>query len=62
MEEYTLMNWFTDKYETGGRRRMRLRNVQILVVESFVLKKKREYETPEEDGAPVRVYWRNDAS
>jgi hypothetical protein len=30
--------------------------VQILVVESFVLKKKREYETPEEDGAPVRVY------
>jgi hypothetical protein len=50
-----------ERYETGGRRRMRLREVWILVVESFVLKK-RECEREEEEEAPVRWYSRKDAS
>jgi hypothetical protein len=43
------------RYETEGRRRVRSREVRILVVESFVLKKKREYEREEEEEATVRI-------
>jgi hypothetical protein len=32
------------RYETGGRRRVRLRDVWILVIKSFMLWKKRECE------------------
>jgi hypothetical protein len=42
------MNRFTDRYKMGGVR------MRILVVESFVLKKKRECEIEEEEGAHVR--------
>jgi hypothetical protein len=54
MEEYTLVNRFTERYRTRGCQRVRSREVQILVVESFVLKKNRECEREEEEGAPMR--------
>jgi hypothetical protein len=44
MKEYTLVNQFTERYETKGRRRVRSREGQNFVVENFVLKKKRECE------------------
>jgi hypothetical protein len=49
MEEYTLINQFTDRYRTwgGGRQKVRSREVKILKVESLVLKKKKEYERDE---------------
>jgi hypothetical protein len=42
-----LVNRFTEKYKTGGRQKLRSREVQILKVESLVLKKKRECERDE---------------
>jgi hypothetical protein len=45
MDEYTLVNPFMKRYETGGHRMVR-----ILMVESFVLKKKRECDREEEEG------------
>jgi hypothetical protein len=49
MDEYTLVNRFTERYRTGGHQRVRSREV----VESLVLKKKkRECEREEEEGAP----------
>jgi hypothetical protein len=52
MEEYTLVNQFTDRYRTlgGGRQKARSREVKILKVESLVLKKKKEYERDEGEG------------
>jgi hypothetical protein len=55
MEEYTLVNRFTERYETGGRWRVRSREGRIFLVERFVLKKKRVCEREEEDGTPVRT-------
>jgi hypothetical protein len=42
MEEYTLDNRFTEKYEIGGRRRVRSREGQNFGGESFVLKNNKE--------------------
>jgi hypothetical protein len=39
-----LVNQFTERYRIRGRRKVRSREVQILKVESLVLKKKRECE------------------
>jgi hypothetical protein len=36
-----------ERYRTGGRRKVRSREVHILKVESLMLKKKREYEREE---------------
>jgi hypothetical protein len=47
MEEYIIVNRFMERYEMGGHRMVRSRDVRILVVESFVLKK-RECENEEE--------------
>jgi hypothetical protein len=44
-----------ERFTTEWRWRMRSRDVRILVVENFVLKKKRECEG-EEEGAPVKRY------
>jgi hypothetical protein len=49
MKEYTLVNRFTKRYKTRGHRNVRWREVQILKVESLVLKKKRECEREEEE-------------
>jgi hypothetical protein len=51
MEDYTLVNRFTERYETGECWRVRSREGRNFVVESFVLKK-RECEREEEVGAP----------
>jgi hypothetical protein len=53
MEEYTLVNRFIKRYKTRGRRMVRSRNVRILVVESFILKK-RECKRDEEKKSPIR--------
>jgi hypothetical protein len=42
-----LVNRFTERYKTGGRQKLKSREVQILKVESLVLKKKRECERDE---------------
>jgi hypothetical protein len=55
MKEYTLVNQFTERYETKGRRRVRSREGQNFMVENFVLKKKRECEREKEKRTPVRV-------
>jgi hypothetical protein len=39
MEEYTLVNRFTERFRTGGRRRVRSKEEQFLEEENFVLKK-----------------------
>jgi hypothetical protein len=39
-----------------GRQRVRLREVHIFLLENFVLKKNRECEREEEEGAHVRGY------
>jgi hypothetical protein len=44
-----LVNRFTERYRTGGRRRLRSREVRILKVESLVMKK-RECEREEGEG------------
>jgi hypothetical protein len=54
MKKYTLVNQFTERYETKGRRRVRSREGQNFVVENFVLKKKREYERKKKERTPVR--------
>jgi hypothetical protein len=54
MKEYTLVNQFTERYETKGRRRVRSREGQNFMVENFVLKKKRECEREKEERTPVR--------
>jgi hypothetical protein len=54
MKKYTLVNQFTERYETKGRRRVRSREGQNFVVENFVLKKKREYEREKDERTPVR--------
>jgi hypothetical protein len=56
MEEYTLVNWFTERFRTGGRQSVRLKEGQFL--ENFVLKKKRECERDEEEGDPWKVIGR----
>jgi hypothetical protein len=48
MEEYTLVNRFMERYWIEGHWRVRSRNVRNLMIESFVLKKKRKYEMDEE--------------
>jgi hypothetical protein len=50
------VNRFKKRYMTRGRRRVRSREVQILVAERLLLKKKRECERDEEEGAPVSGY------
>jgi hypothetical protein len=50
MEEYTLVNRFTERYRTGGHQMVRSREVWILKIESLVLKKKRECESEEGEG------------
>jgi hypothetical protein len=45
-----------ERYRTGGHRRVRSREVQILMVERLLLKKKKEYEGRKKKGAPVRGY------
>jgi hypothetical protein len=52
MEEYTLVNRLTERYRTRGRWKVRSMEVQILKVESLVLKKKRECER--EEGGDTR--------
>jgi hypothetical protein len=47
MEEYTLVNRFTERFRTEGRRRVRSKEGQFLE-ENFVSKKKRECEREEE--------------
>jgi hypothetical protein len=49
MEDYTLVNRFTERFRTGGRRMVRLKEGQFL--ENFMLKK-REYEREKEEGDP----------
>jgi hypothetical protein len=49
MDDYTLVNQFTERYRTRGRQKVRSRKVRILKTESLVLKKKRECEEGEED-------------
>jgi hypothetical protein len=50
------VNRFMERYRTGGHRRVRSREVQILMVERLLLKKKKEYERRKKKGAPVREY------
>jgi hypothetical protein len=45
MEEYKLVNRFIERYRTDGRPKVRSRAVSSLMMESLVLKKKRECET-----------------
>jgi hypothetical protein len=45
-----LVNRFTERYRTEGRRNVRSREVWILKVEISVLKKKRECESEEGEG------------
>jgi hypothetical protein len=40
MEEYTLMNRFTERFRTRGRQRVRLKEGQFLKEENFALNKK----------------------
>jgi hypothetical protein len=49
MEEYTLVNRFTERYKTKRYQKVRSRKVP-----SLVLKKKRECDGDEEEGAPMR--------
>jgi hypothetical protein len=49
MKEYTLVNRFTERFRTGRCRRVRSRDVRILMVENFVLKKKRGREREKEE-------------
>jgi hypothetical protein len=51
-----LVNRFTERYRSRGHQKVRSREVTSLVVESLVLKKKREYESEEGERAPVRGY------
>jgi hypothetical protein len=44
------VNRFTERYRTGGHRRVRSMEVQILVVERLLLKKKKECEGGGEEG------------
>jgi hypothetical protein len=45
------MNRFTERYRTGGRRRVRSREIRILMVERLLLKKKNsEYKREKEEG------------
>jgi hypothetical protein len=45
-----LVNQFTERYRTGGRRKVRSRGKQILKVENLVLKKNRKCEREEGEG------------
>jgi hypothetical protein len=56
MEEYILMNQFTERYRSKERRNMRSTEVLSLVIESLVLKKKRERERDEEGGTHETFY------
>jgi hypothetical protein len=51
MDDYTLVNRFTVRYRTEKRTNVRSREVMSLVIESYVLKKKRECEREEEEGS-----------
>jgi hypothetical protein len=44
------VNRFTERYRTGRRPRVRSREVQILMVERLLLKKKRNCEREKEEG------------
>jgi hypothetical protein len=44
MDEYTLVNQFTERFRTEVRRRVRSKEEQFLEEYNFVLKKKRECE------------------
>jgi hypothetical protein len=55
MEEYTLMNRFTERLRTRGCRRARSKEVRFLEEENFVLKKKRECEREKGEGACEEV-------
>jgi hypothetical protein len=44
------VNRFIERYRTGGRRRVRSREVQIFVLDMLLLKKKKECEEEEEEG------------
>jgi hypothetical protein len=55
MEEYTLVNRFTERFRIEGRHRVRSKEVQFLEEENFVLKKKRECEMEEEERTPEGV-------
>jgi hypothetical protein len=52
MEEYTLVNRFTEIFKIGGRRRVRSKEGQFLEEENFVLKKKKECKREKEEGDP----------
>jgi hypothetical protein len=45
-----MVNQFTERYRTGGRRSVRSREIHILVVERLLLKKKKECDGEEEEG------------
>jgi hypothetical protein len=55
------LNRFTERYRTEEHRKVRLREMSYLVIESFVLKKKRKYERKKK-GAPMRDYRQNGAT
>jgi hypothetical protein len=49
------VNRFTERYRTEERRNVRSREVPSLVIESLMLKKKREYEREEEGDTRKRL-------
>jgi hypothetical protein len=50
------VNKLIERYETEGHRMEGSRKMRNLVVESFVLKRKRKCERDKEEGTPVRGY------
>jgi hypothetical protein len=62
--EWRSIAWWVDSQRDmrRGRQRVRLREVQIFLLENFVLKKNGECEREEEEGAHVRGYWRKGAN
>jgi hypothetical protein len=56
MEEYTLVNRFVERFRTGGRQRVRLKEGQFLKEENFVLKKKRECVRGRKKKGPAKGY------
>jgi ribosomal protein L20A (L18A) len=55
MEEYTLVNQFTEIYRTGGRQKVKSREVQILKVE-FDVQEEENVRGRNEKGTTVRDY------
>jgi hypothetical protein len=50
MEEYTLVNRFTERYRNEERQKVQSREAPSLTIESLMLKKKRECEGEKEEG------------